>query len=411
MTKTGTLLTAGALLLLAEAWLRRSNPYRLWSSAFDEASVTEPHPTRGWTQRRHLDFVFHHRYLPTPNRVHFNNLGMHSARNYSASKPPDTLRVQLFGCTTAAGWELPSDGTIAAQLEARLRQTLGRPVEVMNASARNYCTAQLYHWYVEELAAYEPDLVIYHFNTNHPRRNITFHESGKSVRFHQPVYTLDPDGSLRLLRTTLPTHPNDMIFLNDRREIERIPGHTDRSFHRWLRDHLHTYCVLDDFLQGPVRLRRFRDRVEIKDIEKREFLPTSVHSLDAMPYQWRSTAAILAKWVEEVHRAGASFLIAPHLAFYHAGAGRLYSSSDHPWGFNYEDIPERRYLPLIAETLGAFYCDTYRWAYEQRIDTTPFSIHPRYAYVTAHGAAAHAAALAEALDGLRAGSTKLAVGP
>jgi hypothetical protein len=391
------LATASAL-LFTELWLRRSNPYRLWSSAFDEASVMDPHPTRGWAQRRHLDFVFYHRYLPVPNRVSFNNLCMHDTRDYAVSKAPGALRVQLFGCTTAAGWESPPDLTISSQLEALLRHHVGRPVEVMNASARNYCTAQLYHWYVEELAAYEPDLVIYHFNTNHPRRNITFHESGKSMPFHQPVYALAPDGGIQLQRTDPPTHPNDMIFLNSRREIERIPGRTDRSLHRWLRDNLHLYCALNDFFQGPTRLRRFRDRVEIKDIEKREFTPGVSTSLDAMPYQWRITAAILARWAEAVREAGARFLIVSHLAFYHAGEERLYAGSDHPWGFDYGEIPERRHLPLIARHLGVPYFDTYRYAREQNVDTGDFYIHPRYAYPTGAGAAFHAEVIVKALS-------------
>lgn len=398
MTKTGTLLAAGALLLLAEAWLRRSNPYRLWSSAFDEASVTEPHPTRGWAQRRNLDFIFRHRYLRVPNRVHFNNLGMHDSRDYSIAKPPGTLRVQLFGCTTAAGWELPADLTISSQLEALLRRHLNQPVEVMNASARNYCTAQLFHWFVEELAAHEPDLVVYHFNTNHPRRNITFHESGKSVRLHQPVCIPSPDGGIQHLRTDPPTHPNDMIFLNSRWEVERIPGRTDPSLHRWLLDHLHLYCALEDLLLGPVRLRRFKDRAEIKDIEKREFVPNPVRSLDAMPYQWRATAAILAKWVEAVRRAGAQFLMVPHLAFYHAGVGRLYTGSDHPWGFDFDNIPERRYLPLIARNLDVPYFDAYAFARERQADTGGFYLHPRYAYSTAAGAKFHAQVILEALE-------------
>ena len=49
MSATAGLLAAGAL-CAAEGVLRRQNPHRLWSSAFNEGSVTQPHPIRGWTR-------------------------------------------------------------------------------------------------------------------------------------------------------------------------------------------------------------------------------------------------------------------------------------------------------------------------------------------------------------------------
>lgn len=403
MTAAALIPAAAALFALTEVVLRRRNPYRLWTSAFDDASVTDPHPTRGWVHKGNLDFTFYHRYLPQPNAVHLNNLGMHDSRDYARAKPRGTVRVALFGGSTAVGYELPAESTTAAQLAALLsRAHPDVRFEVMNAAVRNYCTSQLYHWYVEELAAYEPDVIVYHFNTNHPRRNVTLHESGKPIPHHQPAYVLDPSGEIRLLSTDPPTHPNDMIFLNDRWEIERIPGHTDRSLYRWLCNHLHIYSALEEVLLGPVRLREFRDRAEIKDIDKRprgSGIPTPV---DAMPYHWQVTATILGKWAEAARRSGSHFLIVPHLAFYHAGASQLNGGVRHPYGLDYEEIPERRHLPGIARELDVVFFDTYRFAREKRVDTAGFYIHPRYAYATAKGAAFQAETIMQALSQMRA---------
>ena len=183
----------------AELMLRRAGPYRLWSDAFDEASIMLPHPRRGWKQKPGHSFRFHHRYLKKPVDIALNDLGMRDGHDYEREKPAGTFRVLLMGGTTSAGWELEAHETQAAQLQQKLAQLLpDRRIEVMNGSGRLYSTGQLYNWYVEELAIYKPDLVIYYFNINHPRRTASVHESGKSPLLSQPVYRTRDDGKLNL---------------------------------------------------------------------------------------------------------------------------------------------------------------------------------------------------------------------
>jgi hypothetical protein len=78
-------------------------------------------------------------------------------------------------------------------------------------------------------------------------------------------------------------------------------------------------------------------------------------------------------------------VIIPNLLYYHIGNDWLWAGSKHELGFNYEDIPARKYLRLIAEENGISFFDTYQCIYENKIDTRKFFIHPRYGYYTAIG--------------------------
>jgi hypothetical protein len=384
--------------VLIETYLRFQNPYRLWSKAFDESKAIASHPTRGWAQRKNLNFIFHHRYLNHTNNVHFNALGMHDRREYVKEKEPGSLRIALFGDTCAAGYELPADQTIAAQLEKQLAGHLkSRRVEVMNVSTRYYCTAQLYQWYIDEIAAYKPDIVIYLFATNHSRRNITLHESGKPVEISQPVFRLDSKNGIERSPFEIPRHPNDMIYLDADWKIRKIPGKTDTSFYQFLLNMFHIVSFLDDCYYGKNKLRKLKDRSEIKDIEKRSAKAASARQEADIPYQWKLTKILLQMWAAAVDDHDAQFIVAPFLTRYHVGADNTFQDDviEHSLGFNFDQIPERRFLPDILRTTKATYFDTYVFAKNNNVDTMSHYLHPRYAYPSKKGARFHAEALAE----------------
>ncbi len=388
-----------AAAVAAEAWLRRRHPHRLWRDAFDEASVMEPHATRGFRSRPGARFAFHHRYLERPNPVRFDAWGLHDRRPPEGPRPPGTLRIQVFGGSTAVGWELRAGETVAARLETRTRALRGAAVQVQNAAARHYATGQLYDWYREDLAAWGADVVVYHFNLNHPRRAITLHESGKPVGLHQPVYGVDPDGRLRRHRAAPARHRNDLIYLRGQRpdgapDLVRLPG-ADAPSGAWqhLRDHSHLACALEDWWLGPTRLRRLRDRAEIKDLEHRT-------AEEACPFQWRVVGALLRAWNEAVRSAGARFAVSCQLGFYNAPAVDTRWRIRHPLGFAYDEIPERRHLRRLTRDLGIPFFDSYAYARDRAVDTTDHYLHPRYAYPSPAGADFHARVIAEGLRGL-----------
>ena len=189
-----------------------------------------------------------------------------------------------------------------------------------------------------------------------------------------------------------------MIYLDESGQIVRVPGRTDRSLHRRMRDRSHLLTALDDMMQGKVRLRNFRDRKEIKDIELQQFRPGVPKTVSDLPYQWRTVAEILQKWSETVRQNGGGFLVFSHLAYYCVREGGLFADTrKHPWGFMFDEIPERRYLPFLGKQFGFSYFDTFAHAREQRIETDRFYVHPRYTYLNSEGAAWHAGVLADAI--------------
>lgn len=382
-------------LVSLELFLRMKNPYRLWKDAFNESSVCEPDELRGWRPKPNIEFDFYHRYLKGKTRISQNSLGLRSSVDYNPKKRDDSYRILVFGETTLIGWEMHENQTICRLLERRLAPRINhKKVEVIPVAARNYSLGQLFTWYKTVFHEFEYDLLLYYFNENNPRRSITFHESGKPILLKQPVYAWSREEGLTLLQPPPMNHSNDMAFLNQEGKVELKQGKTIKTPHAWMRDHLHIYCALTDLFQGKTRLRKFKDRQEIKNIEKCK----APGDEEALPYQWETCGRIFHEWAKLVQEKSVPMILVSNLQYYHAGNNWLLSGTKHEWGFNYEDIPSRRYLRRITEGTGINFLDTYQYTYENRIDTTDFYTHPRYAYFNAKGAEFQAKYILEVLS-------------
>lgn len=92
--------------------------------------------------------------------AHTNNLGFRGTKNYSATKPANTYRIIVLGSYQAFGLGVEDDETYPAQLEKILsKQHPDKKIEVWNAG-RPAGTAVLALAQLEELFAYEPDMII-----------------------------------------------------------------------------------------------------------------------------------------------------------------------------------------------------------------------------------------------------------
>ena len=342
------------IILISELTLRKLYSHKLWHQAFDDEYALQKHDERGWAPIPHCQFDFHHRYLKGKNRVHFNNLGCHAHQDYKKQKDNETLRIALFGDTTAVSYELTAEKTIAATLETLLNKKYpNRKIEVLNVSCKNYNTAQLYQWWHQELADFRIDIVLYLFVTNHPRRNITLHESGKPEIFSRPLFTIDANGKKHISAKPHPVNINDMIYMLEDERIENIEG-KPKSYARRLIDYSIILSFLEDFRLGKISTRNYKDRKEIKTLEK-DNVKQKNDGDDSIspPYQWQLTEDILKQWSSGVKKTGANFLVVPFLNYYHAGEGRLLRPyNDHPFGLNFDDITERKHLPQIAHDCG-----------------------------------------------------------
>lgn len=371
-------------ILLFELLLRFLNPYRLFIDKFDESEYCDQDSLLGWKPSPNVHFIYFHKYLKRRKvRVVQNSLGLPTSSEYSRKKPPNVdFRILYFGETTSIGWELSEDKRIYSLLEKKLNAEFKSNIEVIPIMARNYCSSQLYTWFMSVFKFYEYDLIVYNFNENNPRRSVTFHESGKPLSLSQPLILFESDKPKYIQSPTI-TNNNDMAYLDANLSPVFLPGCTDRSFLAFLRNNFHIYQFLEDQFLGKLRLRRFKDRNEIKDIEKWNN-PSSTD----YPYQWKIFKDTLSSFARNKSK-NVRFMIVPNLQYYHAGNNWLQSSTVHPWGFNYSEIPSRLYLSQIAEKLDIEFCDIYKYAFENKIDTSSFYIHPRYAYYSAAGSNFH----------------------
>ncbi|MCZ7584894.1 MAG: hypothetical protein M5R36_17035 [Deltaproteobacteria bacterium] len=98
-----------------------------------------------------------HQYDPDPDllyrlkpgraeyQTHIVTINEHGARgpDLTAAKPPGTFRIFVLGGSNVYGAVLNDDETWPAQLEARLNETTGPPVEVWNFGVSAYVGVQM----------------------------------------------------------------------------------------------------------------------------------------------------------------------------------------------------------------------------------------------------------------------------
>ncbi|MDH5216081.1 MAG: hypothetical protein OEX19_00145 [Gammaproteobacteria bacterium] len=359
---------------------------------FDDNQMLESHSIRGWSPRRDTTFLFHHRYLSYSNKVSLNNYGFHQECISPNSKEEGCIRIGLFGDSTLLGVEHDIEYTIPAKLRNMLINRFpGKKIEVFNVSCKDYCTEQLMQWWNELSGELGLDIVVYLFVTNHPRRNITIHESGKGRIFLKEVVSPVQTSITERLRVDGVTHINDMIYVDEVGCIQYEKGSDAGILYRVVNNSW-ILAKLEQIYFGNTRLRKYKDRKEIKTIDVDSDLEDVV-----FPYHWRITERILENWASTVRNKGAEFIVVPFLNYYHAGERRLYEENDHPFGINFEYIPERRFLPEISKRCGFQYFDSYRFAKENHIKLDRAYIHPRYAYPSLSGCETMAIIIQEAL--------------
>lgn len=149
-----------------------------------------------------------------------NNRGFRNKKNFSYSKPQNTLRVLSLGDSHTQGYEVRQDFTFSAVLERFLALNVG-PAEVINAGVSGFSTAEELVLLENEGAKYLPDVVILGFFAN------DFEDNLKSN-----LFGIDMDGQL--------TYKN----------YKHIPGvRIQNAIYslppvRWLSEHSYFYSLL-----------------------------------------------------------------------------------------------------------------------------------------------------------------------
>lgn len=353
---------------------------------FDNTLAWDRSNTRGWKNKSDHSFIYKHKYLAHQNKVHFTKAGFRGQKEPSKTRTGDAVRIILCGGTTSVGYELDDNELISTQIENKIKDA-GFNVEVYNASCRNYSTDQLYTWYKEELCDYKPDLVIYYFNNNHPRRNTSIYEARWPMT--KPIYITNSGENLVLRRFDRKINSTDDWYVldenNEPKYIEAKKSWKNRIY-RILDEYsmIYTYerdIGHPDWLKLKSKIRFGTDFEQTSKGNDRE-----EKNVCNLPYYWETTAKLIFEWNKLCRNNHSLFMICENLIYYNLGDKGNYSYKNpqfHPLGYKLKDIPSRKYLALIAEQCGCFYCDNHELAAERGIECEGLFLHPDYAYPTA----------------------------
>src|SRR4029453_9158773 len=156
--------------------------------------LTLPDPLLGWRLRPgvHIRTTRPGSYDAT---VTTNGDGLRGAGAPPVAHRAGVTRIAVFGCSQTFGSGVEDDETFSARLE----QTLGPGVEVLNFGVPGYGTDQMLLRWERDGVRYAPDIVVLAFAYYHLNRNVL------GFRFFaKPHFMLGPDGTLQLLGVPVP---------------------------------------------------------------------------------------------------------------------------------------------------------------------------------------------------------------
>jgi hypothetical protein len=193
-------------LLVAEAGVRLFG-FRPIFSVYSKPSIFWTyHPLLGWAHEPGSvgTYVGPKPYpLEYSAEVRINSLGLRGPE--VPARAPGALRLMFVGDSMVAAFEVPYERSFAQLTGARLGESLGVPVQVINAGVRGYGTDQTYLWFREQGRELDPDAVVLVYSANDARDNIEVHRMRRP--FGKGVFRLGPTGELELIGTPVPTFP------------------------------------------------------------------------------------------------------------------------------------------------------------------------------------------------------------
>ena len=194
-------------LLVLEAALRLFGPFL--PGNYDTGAYLVRHAELG-----HFHVAGFDGWIKAPEfttRVTISPLGLRDRRT-SYAKPPGTYRVLLLGDSFVEAVQVDAQDGVAERLEVAMNQD-GRTTEVVNAGVAAYGTGQELLLLDKEGAKYQPDLILLLFfvgndvaNNNH---RLELWDGNLKLAL-KPYFTLEKDGSLRLIPGPPPNPPGDL---------------------------------------------------------------------------------------------------------------------------------------------------------------------------------------------------------
>lgn len=166
-------------------------------SAQPNPAIWEPHPLFGWWHVPYSGGTFHSDFNEFESEVWINARGLRD-REIGYDNPANAFRVLSLADSFGEALQVNLDETYHKQLEARLVDSLGQPVEVLNAGVGGWGTDQEAIFYLAEGFRYQPDIVLLAFFIRNDAVNnygpLEIERNGGSQQ--KQFFTLAPDGSL-----------------------------------------------------------------------------------------------------------------------------------------------------------------------------------------------------------------------
>jgi len=160
-------------------------------------TIWEPHPLFGWWHVPYSGGLFHSDYNEFEAEVRINARGLRD-REIGYDNPTGALRILSLADSFGEALQVNLPDTYHKQLETRLIESLGRPVEVINAGVGGWGTDQESIFYVAEGFRYQPDIVLLAFFIRNDAVNnygpLEIARNGGSQQ--KQFFTLSPGGEL-----------------------------------------------------------------------------------------------------------------------------------------------------------------------------------------------------------------------
>lgn len=165
-----------------------------WTPAHAERLFWRHDPDLGWSHVRGVRARHHHRDFDV--EVSINAHGLRDDP-HPVARVPGVRRALLLGDSFAFGYGVAHDEALGERIEARHRE-----LEVLSAGVSGYGTDQALLWYVRDLHAFRPDLVLLLMHPNDVADN---NDDGR-YGYNKPRFVLE-EGRLALRNVPVPRDP------------------------------------------------------------------------------------------------------------------------------------------------------------------------------------------------------------
>jgi hypothetical protein len=160
-------------------------------------AIWQPHPLMGWWHIPYSGGLFHSQYNEFEAEVRINARSLRD-REIGYDNPTGALRILSLADSFGEAIQVNLADTYHKQLEKRLIDSLGRPVEVINAGVGGWGTDQEAIFYVAEGFRYQPEIVLLAFFIRNDAANnygpLELASTGGSQQ--KQFFSLSPTGEL-----------------------------------------------------------------------------------------------------------------------------------------------------------------------------------------------------------------------